>query len=52
MIAGMHPTSRSNPRMHAVEHSNPGDGDMTATKSHGTALVTGASSGIGVMYAV
>jgi len=28
-----------------------GDSDMTASKQHGTALVTGASSGIGALYA-
>src|SRR5712691_8172169 len=28
-----------------------GDSDMTASKHHGTALVTGASSGIGAIYA-
>jgi short-subunit dehydrogenase len=28
-----------------------GDGDMTASKNQGTALVTGASSGIGAIYA-
>jgi NADP-dependent 3-hydroxy acid dehydrogenase YdfG len=28
-----------------------GDGDMTTSKNHGTALVTGASSGIGAIYA-
>jgi hypothetical protein len=28
-----------------------GDGDMTASKNQGTALVTGASSGIGPIYA-
>jgi nucleoside-diphosphate-sugar epimerase len=51
MIPGMHPTSRSNLRTHAVEHSNEGNGDMTTSKNHGTALVTGASSGIGALYA-
>jgi hypothetical protein len=47
----MNPTSRSNLRTHALEHSNEGDGEMTASKNQGTALVTGASSGIGTLYA-
>jgi hypothetical protein len=51
MIPGMYPTSCSNLRTHAVEHTNEGNSDMTAAKSQGTALVTGASSGIGAIYA-
>jgi alkaline phosphatase len=47
----MNPTSRSKLRTHAVEHSNEGDGEMTTSKNQGTALVTGASSGIGAIYA-
>jgi uncharacterized protein len=33
------------------QHNAKGDGDMTASKNQGTALVTGASSGIGAIYA-
>jgi uncharacterized protein len=33
------------------QHNAEGNGDMTASKNQGTALVTGASSGIGVIYA-
>jgi short-subunit dehydrogenase len=51
MIPTMNPTSRFNLRTHALEHSNEGEGEMTASKNHGTALVTGASSGIGAIYA-
>jgi uncharacterized protein len=33
------------------QHNAEGNGDMTASKNQGTALVTGASTGIGAIYA-